>query len=69
MANSKMYCNVCGIPMFAYKIKHNGVDEVVYRCMGAHGNKRSKDGKLRWANGGRQPYGIKQVFKHLYKVR
>jgi hypothetical protein len=67
MDNNKVYCNICKIPMFVYKMKHNGIDEIVYRCMNPHGNRKLKNGKMVWANGGKQSVGVEQIFKYLTK--
>ena len=41
------HCPICKNLMYGYKIKHNGVDEIVYRCQQQHGPSSGYSSKYR----------------------
>lgn len=61
----KEKCKICELPMFHYAIKHNGKDEMVYRCMVNHGTV-DINGNVKIRRG--QPAkGVTKHFKGLFK--
>ena len=59
-------CPVCDLPMFVYPIKHNGMNEVVFKCMSFHGKINGYGKVVPFTNGHKPARGVKEVFQRLY---
>lgn len=63
--NSNKYCDTCNLPLFRFRIKHNGVDEHIYKCVSYHGTTRHSKNNIK-PKDCRIKIGVKEHFKYLF---